>query len=127
MYFIKAECRAEANDFTGAASLIQQVRQARNYIAGAIVPAPSYGNSTEANSDILMERYKELCFEGHRYIDLKRIGEKAGVTETNRFPTDSENSSAINPYNISVDDYRFTLPIPQEEINVNPLQQNPSY
>lgn len=127
MYFIKAECRAEANDFTGAASLIQQVRQARNYIAGAIVPAPSYGNSTEAYSDILMERYKELCFEGHRYIDLKRIGEKAGVTETNRFPTDSENSSAINPYNISVDDYRFTLPIPQEEINVNPLQQNPSY
>ena len=101
MYFIKAECRAEANDFTGAASLIQQVRQARNYIAGAIVPAPSYGNSTEAYSDILMERYKELCFEGHRYIDLKRIGEKAGVTETNRFPTDSENSSAINPISCS--------------------------
>jgi len=125
MYFIKAEARVEANDFDAAASLIQMIRQNRNYIAGATVPTPSYANSTEAYEDILLERYKELCFEGHRYIDLKRIGPKAGVTQTNRFIKDSENSSATNPANISVTDFRFTLPIPQLEINVNPLTQNP--
>lgn len=127
MYFIKAECRARANDFAGAALLIQTVRQNRNYIAGAIVPIPVYGNATQAFADILLERRKELAFEGHRYIDLKRLGTDAGVTETDRFIQDSENASATNPYNISVTDYRFTLPIPQGEINVNPLVQNPNY
>ncbi|UZO80959.1 RagB/SusD family nutrient uptake outer membrane protein [Aquimarina sp. ERC-38] len=126
MYFIKAECRVEAGDLISAANLIQEVRQARNYINGAIVPTPSYANSTEAYADILLERNKELCFEGHRYIDLKRIGLDAGVNETNRFITDSENSSATSPFNISVNDFRFTLPIPQDEINVNDnMVQNP--
>jgi|GEM_PF-559178 len=126
MYFIKAECRAEAGDVNGAANAIRAVRQARNYIAGAVVPTPSYSGAQEAYADILKERYKELCFEGHRYIDLKRIGSKAGVSETNRFQTDSDNSSAVNPYNISVSDYRFTLPIPLNEMNVNSnMVQNP--
>lgn len=125
MYLIKAECRAEANDFTGAANAVRMVRSARNYISGATVPTPNYSNQTEAYADILLERRKELCFEGHRYIDLKRIGTKAGVSETDRFVADSQNSSAVNPFNISVTDYRFTLPIPQGEINVNPMDQNP--
>ncbi len=127
MYFIKAECRVEANDLGGAANLIQQVRQARNYIAGATVPTPSYGNRTEAYADILLERRKELCFEGHRYFDLKRIGADAGVTTTDRATADSENGSASNPANISITDFRFTLPIPQDEININPLEQNSGY
>ncbi len=125
MYFIKAEARVEANDFDSAESLIQDVRQARNYISGTTVPAPNYNDGTEAYADILMERYKELCFEGHRYIDLKRIGAKAGVSGTNRFIADSQNASAENPLNISIGDYRFTLPIPQAELNVNSLPQNP--
>lgn len=125
MYLIKAECRADANDFDGAGELIQMLRQNRNYIDGATVPTPNYGNSTEAYADILLERFKELSFEGHRYIDLKRLGFKAGVSQTNRFIKDSENSSATNPANISVTDFRFTLPIPQTEINVNPIDQNP--
>lgn len=127
MYFIKAECRVRANDRPSAASLIQTVRQARNYIPGATVPTPTYGSNQEAFADIMLERRKELCFEGHRYIDLKRLGADAGITSTDRYFKDSENSSATNPANISITDYRFTLPIPQAEINVNPIEQNPNY
>lgn len=127
MYFIKAECRIVAGDTPGAADLIRTVRQNRNYIAGAVVPLPTYGSVTAAWADVLLERRKELCFEGHRYIDLKRIGTLAGVTTTDRFLTDSQNSSATNPSNISVSDFRLTLPIPQNEINVNPMSQNPGY
>lgn len=127
MYFIKAECRARANDLVGAATLIQQVRQARNYAAAGIVPLPIYGSNGAAYADILMERRKELAFEGHRYIDLKRLGTDAGVTSTDRYPQDSVNASATNPANINITDYRFTLPIPQDEINVNPLTQNTGY
>ena len=126
-YFIKAEARVRAGDLVEAANLIREVRQARNYILGAVVPTPVYTNQTEAFADILLERRKELAFEGHRYIDLKRLGIDAGVTETDRYFRDSENASATSPSNISVTDYRFTLPIPQAEINVNPLTQNPEY
>jgi hypothetical protein len=126
IYFIKAECLIRGNDFTGAAGLIRQVRQARSY-TGGIVPLPVYANATAAFADVLLERRKELSFEGHRYIDLKRLGAEAGVTGTDRYAQDAVNSSASNPVNITVTDYRFTLPIPQAEINVNALEQNPGY
>jgi hypothetical protein len=127
MFFIKAECLARSGNLTDAALLIQQVRQARNYIVGAIVPLPVYANATAAYADILLERRKELSFEGHRYIDLKRLGADAGVTGTDRYSQDAINSSATSPVNINIGDYRFTLPIPQAEINVNALPQNPGY
>lgn len=127
IYFIKAECLVRNGNLAGAATLIQQVRQARNYITGATVPTPSYANATEAFADILLERRKELAFEGHRYIDLKRLGADAGVPGTDRDATDGANSNAISPLNILLGDYRFTLPIPQAEININPLIQNPGY
>jgi starch-binding outer membrane protein, SusD/RagB family len=126
MYFIKAECRVRAGDTPGAASLLTQIRQARSYTVG-VVPIPIYANATVAYADILLERRKELCFEGHRYIDLKRLATDAGVTGTDRSTQDGINSSATNPTNINVGDYRFTLPIPQAEINVNSLTQNTGY
>lgn len=127
MKLIKAECRARANDLVGAATLIQELRQARNYIAAGIVPTPVYGSNQAAYADILLERRKELAFEGHRYIDLKRLGTDAGVTSTDRYSQDSVNASATSPANINVTDYRFTLPIPQGELNVNPMTQNTGY
>jgi hypothetical protein len=128
MYFIKAECLVRSGDLPGAADLIRIVRQARNYIPGAIVPSPVYNNATQAFSDILLERRKELSFEGHRYIDLKRLGADAGVTGTDRYAQDAINSSATNPSNINLGDYRFTLPIPNSEIGINPsMPQNPGY
>lgn len=127
IYFIKAECLVRSGDLTGAADLIRQVRQARNYIPGGVVPAPVYANATAAFADILKERRKELAFEGHRYIDLKRLGADAGVTGTDRDAVDGANSSATSPLNILLGDYRFTLPIPQAEININPLIQNDGY
>lgn len=127
IFFIKAECLVRSSDLVGAGELIRQVRQARNYIIGAVVPAPSYANPTAAYADILAERRKELAFEGHRYIDLKRLGADAGVTGTDRDATDAVNSSATSPVNILLGDFRFTLPIPQDEININPLIQNDGY
>lgn len=127
IYFIKAECLVRSGDLPGAANLIQQVRQARNYVVGGVVPTPVYGSAAAAFADILTERRKELAFEGHRYIDLKRLGADAGVSGTDRDAVDGDNSSATSPLNILLGDYRFTLPIPQDEININPIQQNDGY
>jgi len=67
--------------------------------------------------EILLERRRELCFEGHRLFDLMRYQKDmirddcTGATCTVTYP-----------------DGRFILPIPVDEMDVNPnMIQNPAY
>jgi hypothetical protein len=127
MYLIKAECRANANDLTGAASAIDAIRDAR---FGSNQAAPSYGNVTAAWKGVLDERRLELAFEGHRFIDIKRIGVLAGITGLDRDPMDYDGLSIPggNPVNLPLNSYKWALPIPQSEVNANgAIQQNPGY
>lgn len=67
-------------------------------------------------SDIILERRKELAFEGDRFYDLNRL--KQDVIRTPEYQTG----------NISYSDTRRISPIPQSELNVNPnIVQNPGY
>lgn len=121
MYFILAECETAASNFTGAAALIQQVR-AKRYNSGT-APLPVYASSAAAYADILKERRVDLALEGHRYIDLKRLATAAGVT-MDRNQTDD----VVTVTNLPNNSYKYTLPIPVQEINLNPqVQQNPGY
>ena len=123
MYFILAECAIFDGDLPGAAGFVKNIRDARNRLGAQ--PLPVYVNPTEAWADVLKERRKELCFEGHRYVDIKRIGVAAGKS-IDRNVTDDLILSL--PTTLSNTDYRFTLPIPQSEIAGNPtIQQNPGY
>lgn len=70
------ECAVNDNDLASARNYIHQVRQARNYSGAATTPV--YASQQAAWADILKERRVELAFEGHRYIDLKRLAAKAG-------------------------------------------------
>ncbi|MGF1555618.1 RagB/SusD family nutrient uptake outer membrane protein [Paucihalobacter sp.] len=124
MLLLLAEARAAASNFTGAAQLIQQLRTAR---LGSPQPLSTYTSQQQAFAAILQERRIELCFEGHRYKDLKRLGVAAN-RGVDRDPTDcNEQSGACT---LPASDFRFTLPIPLTEINANPgisAQQNPGY
>lgn len=120
MYLIRAESKV-ATDLAGAAADVHAVRVARNPAA----TMPTYANQQQAWADILKERRVELAFEGHRYIDLKRLGNQAGV-QSNRDPRDSAEQGF--PETLSNNDYKYTLPIPMAEMTVNPnIQQNPGY
>ena len=69
----------------------------------------------------------ELCFEGHRYKDLKRLGVDANRGIERDLTDCTIQSGACS---LPADDFRFTLPIPIVEINGNPgiaSQQNPGY
>ena len=124
MVLIQAEARAFANDLPGVATLLKSIRDKRS-ITGPR-PLTTYANSTEAWADILLERRVELCFEGHRYIDLKRLGALANQT-IDRHPLDCS-SYSLPECSFPVTDYRFTLPIPLDEVSGNPtIQQNPGY
>lgn len=123
MYFILAECAVVDNDLTGAAGYIKNIRDARSRVGAR--PLPVYANVTQAWADILDERRLEFCFEGHRYLDIKRLGVLANKS-IDRNPTDDDIKTL--PTTISNTDYRFTLPIPQNEKSGNPtIVQNPGY
>lgn len=90
------------------AILNEQIRQRAN------LPAKSISSSTELVEAILIERRKELAFEGHHRMDLLR----------NSQDLRSDNSNAAFGGN------RTILPIPQRDIDVNEGlsgQQNPGY
>ena len=123
MYLIRAEAAVAQGSLGQAASLIKEIRDAR---FGTDTALPSYGSATEAYAAILDERRVELAFEGHRYLDLKRLGSRAnqGVLK------DAIDCAFNGACTLSADDYRFTLPLPIVEFNANPglrEQQNPGY
>jgi hypothetical protein len=61
-----------------------------------------------------------LPYEGHRFWDLKRRN-----LPVSRLLADAPNANAQT---LAAGSFRFLLPIPNPEINANPLiQQNPGY
>jgi len=124
MLFILAEAAAEnGNNLAGAATLLTQLRTARLNPVIPIVP-PVYADAEEAFADILAERRLELAFEGHRWVDLKRLGVVANVT-IDKDPLDCAITGGCT---MPANDYRFVAPIPLRELDLNSsLSQNPNY
>lgn len=127
LYFILAEGYIHNGQLELAAEQLKKVRDARLY-GGTQASLPTYANKVEAYKDLLLERRLELCFEGHRYVDLRRLGALAGVSIDRNVKDDYILSST--PLTLPITDHRFTYPIPQSEILGNPeiaKQQNPNY
>ncbi|RPD50306.1 RagB/SusD family nutrient uptake outer membrane protein [Hymenobacter sediminis] len=101
MYLIRSEAAFRAGNKDAALLDVNRVRER----SGA-TPIKAEDLTLDA---ILLERQLELAFEGFRIHDLKRTGKR--VTSSEPITEDI-----------------LVLPIPQREINVNPLlQQNPGY
>jgi len=122
MVLILAECEVASSNFAAAATLVRSIRTAR----ATGQPLPVYATAQAAWADILLERRKELAFEGHRYLDIKRLAALAGNQGITRDNTDDD--IADQPLTLALSDYRFTLPIPQLEVAGNvTIQQNSGY
>jgi len=120
MYLIKAEAQAQTNDFSGAAATLKLLRDAR---FGFNTTLDSYANKSEALTNVLQERRIELAFEGHRFLDLKRLNPDLNIG-IQRDPLDCPTGNCT----LTPNDYRFTLPIPSFELDAQPqLTQNPGY
>lgn len=124
MHFILAEAAIRNNQLVEAERQIRIVRNAR-YTSPA--PVLNYSNPVAAWADLLLERRLELWAEGHRYVDIKRLGRKANIGY-------DRNETDCTLYAAAVCDLPPTefitqyLPIPQNEINGNGgIQQNPNY
>lgn len=109
MYLIQAEAHAELDQLTLALDALEEVQSAR----GLTVPFVSTDKDAIID-EVMVERRRELSFEGHRWYDLKRramdIPKQVGAQPV--------------PY----DDFRILSVLPQEEVDSNPnLDQNPGY
>lgn len=113
----RAEAHAEANNLPAANADLAALRAAR--ITG--YTHVDINDRSQLISAILEERYKELCYEGQRYFDLKRralpisrsLADVVGVVALTELP---------------VSNFRYILPIPQQEVFANRnIQQNPGY
>jgi len=108
LYLIKAEAHAELNQLSEALDNLETLQEARG------LTRFESSNQAEIIDEIMVERRRELNFEGHRFYDLKRramdIPKQAGATTV--------------PY----DDFRILSILPQTEVDNNPnLNQNPGY
>ena len=114
IYLIAAEASAKAtpSDEATAQDLLTKIRQR------AIPTSPIVTATGDALiNEILLEKRKELAFEGQYFFDLKRL--KVSVT-----------GALINGTNVTVNypDDKLAWPIPERETNVNPnMVQNPGY
>ncbi len=118
VYLIAAEAAYQTGDEPLARTYLNAVATQRDASFAGYT-------SSGANllSDILLERRKELAFEGHRYWDLARYNlDVVRVNIANNYPG--------VPLVIPATYFRRILPIPQAELDANPNirgQQNPGY
>lgn len=114
------------NDFSNVYSILYTIRYNRSI--DRTVTLPTITTQQSAWKAILDERRVEFAFEGHRYLDMKRIGAKANSNGFTRYSKDCFVNGACN---LPVSDYRMTLPIPVTEMNGNNSlttdSQNPGY
>lgn len=126
MLLAKAEAFAMQGDVSGVEDLIKDLRSARSF-AGTPASMPTITSVQSAWKAILEERRLEFAFEGHRYLDMKRLGVLAGSPGFVRDAKDCETNGACA---LEPSSFKLTLPIPRVEIQANPAiasQQNPGY
>ena len=110
MYLISAE----AAGYPAGLTRLNELRAMRGLsdLTPALVP-----NQKAFATAILRERRLELCFEGHRFTDLRRMCKKYNIDITQYLP----NITGINDTNLM-----YAIPIEQIQVNPN-LTQNPGY
>ncbi len=118
-----AECIANTeNDFSKAVDLVDRVRQRANMPKLSVNHLDAPQSQEKFLKRLQTERALELCSEGHRWADIKRWGlvdTQNGLNELIARDADFQNF-VIGKHAV--------LPIPSDDVNNNPnQQQNPNY
>lgn len=123
-----AEACSETNNTDRAKWALEQVRNRARGGDSSILPQFPYGSYTDGKDDLVKairhERRVELGMEGHRWFDLVRWGVAAETMNNYRENTSAEVKQHMSPF---VKGKHELFPIPLEEIQKNPMAQNPQY
>ena len=118
MYLIHAEAAVRGRGDVNTAIDDIKALLARAYNVPVSSVDVQAGSADVVLNLIEMERTKELCFEGHRFFDMMRLGK-----DLNR-----PSSSTAKLKYLKYPDYRFVLPIDRMECQYNEaMEQNEGY
>jgi starch-binding outer membrane protein, SusD/RagB family len=116
-YLIRAEARAQQNNFGGCADDLNKLRARARLTPADLPDHPATLNQAQCLAAVAHERQTELFTEwGHRWLDLKRTGkvdEVMAPIKTDKWQTTDQ-----------------LFPIPQLQLQLNPNMtghQNPGY
>lgn len=119
MYLIRAEARAETGAISGANSAESDINTLRAARINGYTPVV-FASKQQAIDEIMLERFRELAFEGHRFWDLRRRN-----LPVVRVGIDAPSATGTT---LPAGNFRFVLPIPTREMQANRMQtQNPGY
>ncbi|MBS1601374.1 MAG: RagB/SusD family nutrient uptake outer membrane protein [Bacteroidetes bacterium] len=111
---LRAEAYNAKGDIANAAIQVNRVRARAN-----LTPTTA-ASQTDMAQVIDTERRLELAFEGIRWFDLLRTGKAKAVMNAQK----DANGNIL----YHVQDYQLLFPVPQSQIDLNPLlAQNPGY
>ncbi|OKS88742.1 RagB/SusD family nutrient uptake outer membrane protein [Mucilaginibacter polytrichastri] len=118
IYLIRAESAIRNGDLQSATSDLNTLLQNRLTTASYI---PYSNNDPKALlSKILLERRKELAYTGNmRWEDLRRLNQDPQFAVTIKRTYQGTN------YTLQPNDKRYVLPLPQDELTLENLTQNP--
>jgi len=115
---LQAEALNEQNQPAAAVPFVNQVRQRAGL---AVLPASASASQTAMRAQLRHERITELAGEGLRWFDLQRYGlldTQTGVDEL-KGRDDQFKNFALNKSRL--------LPLPQQDVDLAGLKQNPGY
>lgn len=116
VYLIKAECLARKGEAIAAMEKLNQLLIKRFANSTAYVPLTA-SSPADAVAKILLERRKELVYRGLRWHDLKRFNKADNITLT-------RTANGLT-YTLPPNDPRWVFPIPNDEIILSNIPQNP--
>jgi len=118
IYLILAECAARRGDIKTALSNLNDLLVNR-WKTGSFIPLTA-ATSSEALQKILVERRKELPLTNTiRWQDLRRLNKEP------QFATTLSRTLNGQQYTLPPNHAKYVFPIPEQELRINGIQQNP--
>ncbi|MEO7214932.1 RagB/SusD family nutrient uptake outer membrane protein [Mucilaginibacter sp.] len=117
VFLIKAECLVRSGDISNGMSALNTLLVKR-WKTGTFVPLTASGQD-EALKLVLLERRKELLWRGIRWTDLRRLNKENG------YNISIKRLINATSYILAPNDVKYAFPIPDIEIQLGGLTQNP--
>jgi len=128
VYLMYAEACLATSDIPTAKIYLEKVRARAREGATGILPAFPYGSYSDTPADLLKairhERRVELAMEGHRWFDLCRWGVASEVMTAYMAGESAEAKAQMSSF---IKGKHELMPIPQKEVELGGLEQNPNY
>lgn len=122
LYLLRAECRARAEDFTGAIEDLETLRKNRLPAGKFSVPGEVSTDKKKLVNFIIEERIREFAVTGYRWIDMRRLSADplfAGIQFKHKIIKEDNSFTEF-----TLPAARFALRFPQKVMEQNPAMQN---